>query len=801
MVFSSGFHVDNYTLVAHLGENSFGPVWSARESILNRLVTINFLKNDDDIEVYRFTRATSLISRLNHPAIVKLTGSGFFNFLPYLATEYVPGPTLASLISNGGRMDELRVLQIASQVADALNHGWLTAEIIHRKLSPENILVELASLAEEDFAVRVKITDFGHALGQRLVDQNDDEFVAAEAEFQRLTKSENIGNLLTMAPEQIRGNKLTPAADMYALGVIMYLLLTGKAPFSGSDEQIRNAHVRNAPLDLGSLVPGLQSGTAALVRRLLGKSPEARFFDWASCLERLTALRHRLEAGRKSPVPHERESPVVGNRQSSQDFEAVPSEVHERRRGDEASRALRRKTETFLRTPQGHGVSGGVQGGGVEPSHALNRQSRVEPGPESIATGLIPPTGAPEHHLIFALLAERIRHNSSLLPNPIPVRTMAPTLDDGLTSEQRAAVWSYLFRASAIPEASLSGVHAVAESPDIHSPLSETVDDGHQREPQRPIPPSLSSQISGEIVEEEFVAPELVDDERQLLSTLFVAVDPEQVSNDTTTAPDEVATSSFDGLGRKPTLSPWWKPALEILRVAVIGRVRYQDHASATLTQRFTSRLRRLVANREASLAEVVRLTESGQFDNAERILDQVATRKGAAGNDDQMCLLRSRISALRGDATNAMFWAQVAVGQNSASPLALAIVGYHHLLGRHLAAARAIFEELTNCHPQSALGPLGQACLFFLSGLDTRAEEAMRQGSSRENLPAIIRLSALLCRAKGDIDGELALLRQLLTGTGADWEINERLQEVAQQRDIKTGSSRITVGIKKLHA
>ncbi len=797
-MFSSGFRVDNYTLVAQLGSNAFGPVWSARESILNRVVTINFLDKNDDVEIYRFTRATSILSRLNHSAIVKLTGSGFINHLPFLATEYVLGPTLASLISNGGRMDELRVLQIASQVADALNHGWLTAEVIHRNLSPENILVELASLTEEDFAVRVKVTDFGHALGQRLVDQNDVEFVAAEAEFQRLTKSESVGSLLTMAPEQIRGSKLSPAADMYALGVIMYLLLTGKAPFSGTDEQIRNAHLRNTPFDLGSLVPGLQSGTAALVRRLLGKSPEARFQDWTSCLERLTTLRQRLEAGRKTPVPHERGSPV-GNHRSSQDYEAVPSEVHERRKGDQGSHALRRKTETFLRTPQGHGVSGGVQGGGAQPSQGLNRHSRIEPVPDSIPVGWVPQTGAPEHHLIFALLAERIHQNAKLQPSPTPARTLAPTLDDGLTSEQRAAVWSYLFRASTIPGASLSGVPMVPGSPEIQSPLPEIPDDGHHLRSQDLSPSSFQGQQSAPVIEEEPIAPELVHDDHRLYSSLFVAVDPEHASNNTTTAPDEVATLLPDDVGRKPAaLSMWWKPVTEILRVAVIGRVRYQDRAPSTLTQRFTSRLRRLVANREACLVEVIKLTESGNFDEAEKLLDRVAVSKGAAGNDDQMCLLRSRISALRGDATNAMFWAQVAVGQNSGNPLALAIVGYHHLLDRHVAAAKAIYEELTSCHPQSALGPLGQACLLFLSGFDKRAEEALRIGSSREKLPAMVQLSAIFCRANGDVDGEMALLRQLLTGTAADWEINERLQEAAQRRDLKTGSSRITVGIIK---
>ncbi len=785
MKLAPGHRIDIYTLVAYLGNNSFGPVWSARESILNRLVRINFLDKDDDLEIYRFTRVTSILSRLNHPAIVKLTGSGYVEYNPYSVTEHVPGPTLASLISNGGRMDELRVLQIASQVADGLHHGWMTAKIIHRHLSPDTILVDLESLSNEDLGVHVKITDFGHALGERLVDHDDDEAIAGEAEFLRLTKSEIVGNLLTMAPEQIRGCKLTPTADMYALGVIIYLLLTGKPPFSGSDEEIRNAHLRATPLDLASLVPGLQSGTAGLVRRLLAKSPEARFPDWASCFEKVTALRQQLEAKRKPPVVYVTPN---DNRQSPTDPEIPPPGSFERHGGGETSRILRRRTDRFIQTPRGQALPGGVQGGGGLQLNIASPELRTDSVPDFIPSVSAPQTAPSEHQLLFALLAERVRQNSSTQPKPTPTPTLAktatPTLDDGLTAEQRAAIWSYLFRASTIPEASLPGKQAILDLPDNRPPLPEinvqgkTIESPHRSSSsdQHPLPSPLAK--------EEPIAPEFMPEEQPLpSSTSFNIKDNRGPSTNEATHSDDVPTSPTEEFSRKLTQSPWWKSTLEILRVAVIGRVRYQHHPPATLTQRFTSRLRRLAANREATMAEAAQLVEVGKFDDAEKLIDQVASSRGAAGNDHGMCLLRSRICALRGDGANAMCWAQLAVGQQNESPVALAIVGYYHLHGRRLHAATTVFEEIHSRYPHSPLGPLGQASIHLLAGFHAKAEEALSEASHQGNLPAIRRLSALLCRAKGDIDGEIGILRKMLTGTDADWEINERLGELVQRK------------------
>ncbi len=782
-MFSSGDRIDNYTLVNLLGENAFGPVWSARESILNRLIRINFLATDDDYQINRFTRAISLLSRLNHPAVVAHTGHGFVHYRPYLATEHVQGPTLATLTANGGRMDELRVLQIATQVAGGLDHAWRTAEIIHRNLGPETILVDLASLKDEDFGVQVKIIDFGHALGRRLVDRYDADAITVEAEFQRAAQAEKVGNPLTMAPEQIRGSRLTPAADMYALGVTMYLLLTGKLPFTGSEEEIRNAHIKAVPLDLAQVVPGLQSGTAGLVRRLLGKTPDARFPDWATCHAKLEALRDQLERRRRPRATRESPTPTR-NRRLTEGIERTPMglpTLPEAPDSDSSDSIARRHTESFDRTPLGRPIRGGVQGGGAPPLPEERQPNLVTyGGREQSPSGGLPLGDAVDQQRLFALLAERVRHDLTPQAAPAPVPNAAPTVDDGLTAEQRAAVWAYLFRNPAIREASVSAAKAVLEAPAVPHPATQ----GTRTLPPAPTPVAASAATPAEALLEEHIAPELepTSEERNSFANLFVAIEDGKTKSNEPVAEVVPSADPAVEVARNPSQSPWWKPALEILRGAVIGRVRYQSGEPVSLTKRFTSTLLRLVASRDSSLAEVVQLTEAGKFDAAEKLLDQVAAAgKGSAGNDDQMCLLRSRVSALRGDFTGALRWAQMAVQQKSANPLALVTVGYLHLQGRRVRAAIAIFDEATALHPQSALGPLGQATILFLAGLHTKASEAFAEAANREDHPGVIRLAALRCRAQSDVDGEITLLRQLLTGTAADWEINERIQELVQ--------------------
>lgn len=738
-----GTRIDNFTLIKRLGANSFGEVWSARESITERLVSINFLASSDEFEIARFTRAISLLSRLNHPAIAVHTGHGFYERRPYLATEHLQGPTLATLSSQGGRMDELRVLQLAVQVADGLEHAWAKAKVIHRNLGPQSILIDLASIQSEYEPVSIRIIDFGHALGNRLIDSHDPQQVAEEAAFQQAAQDERVGTPLTLSPEQITGARLTVASDMYALGVTMYQLLTGAPPFTGSEAELLAAHQRATPRELLQLLPGLQPGTAALIKKLLAKTPAGRFPDWASCRDKLSQQLSPLERRRPPPpVPTSAATPPEGT-------------------------ASIRKTETFDRTPVGKAIPSGAP----VPEYAGQLQA---PAAQAALSA--------EDLRTLAAHAAHLRATSATPATAVPVTVApgtSPEVEDGLTPDQRRAVWALLFRNPALLNASLS--QPIAPAPTPSSSRQETAAPLEAASGARAVyqpseigdpPPTTDSGLPD--LDEDLETP---GDSAPSYADLFTLPPAEP------TAAVEVApTTVRSDIPCNPLLSRSWKPAIEILREATLGTTKLRPAITGGLTKRFTRSLLRMVASRESTIAEIGTLLDAGNFAEAEALLDRTATtvgKDGAVGNDTELCLLRARLFALRGDFAGAISWAQRSVQQASRDPLALGLVGLCHLTLKRVQTAIAVFDELAKVHPRSPLGPLGQGTILFLAGFDSKADTAFNESAARQILPSLYRMGALRYRAAGDAENEIACLESLLTGTSADWAIRERLLEL----------------------
>lgn len=746
----AGTLIDNYTLIKRLGINSFGEVWSARESITERLVSINFLSSSDEFEIARFTRAISLLSRLNHPAIAVHTGHGFHERRPYLATEHLQGPTLATLSGQGGRMDELRVLQMAVQIADALDHAWTKAKVIHRNLGPQSILIDLASIQSEYESVSIRIIDFGHALGNRLIDTHDPEQVAEEAAFQQAAQHERVGTPLTLSPEQITGARLTVGADMYALGVTMYQLLTGAPPFSGIEQELLVAHQKAIPRDLQQLLPGLQPGTAALIKRLLAKTPAGRFQDWAICRDKLAQQLSQLEGRRPAP-------PVAKSTPSTASF---------------------RRTETFDRTPVGKAI----------PSR--------EPVPDYISHVPHPAGQNPlsaEDLRTLADHARNLRANSltpaigsaQLSPAAQAQAGALPEVEDGLTPDQRRAVWAFLFRTPALLNASLS--QAVEQAAPAPASRRETAapEDGESgirpiHRPSEDSDPTITEvpTNSDETEFDEDLDPS--DDSPATYAELFALPPAEQ--DDQHRAAGGTPNPFNSDVPCNPLISRSWKPAIEILREAILGTSRSRPAVSDGISKRFTRSLLRMVASRESTIIEIGTLIDAGNFAEAESLLDRTATtvgKNGTVGNDPELCLLRARLLAMRGDFAAAISWAQRAVQQSSPDPLALGMVGLCHLMLKRVKIAIAVFDELARVHPQSPLGPLGQGTILFLAGFDSKADTAFNDSAERQIIPSLYRMGALRYRASGDAENEIACLEKLLTGTTADWAIRERLVEL----------------------
>lgn len=220
----------------------------------------------------RFGLEQGLAERLQHPDIVRVFDSGETDGLAWLRMELLAGSDLARYTQAARRLPHPVVLQVAERVARALAHAHQLG-IVHRDLKPANVMVDWT-------AQRVTLTDFGLA-------RSDD----AEATRTGLV----LGSPAYMAPELLAGATPDARSDLYALGVLLFQLLSGRLPFdaSGLGELLRQVATTPAP-DLRSLLPTLDPGVAELVRQLLAKRPAERPADAVSVADRLAALQQTV---------------------------------------------------------------------------------------------------------------------------------------------------------------------------------------------------------------------------------------------------------------------------------------------------------------------------------------------------------------------------------------------------------------------------------------------------------------------------------------------------------------------------
>ncbi|MBI4613968.1 MAG: protein kinase [Planctomycetes bacterium] len=217
--------------------------------------------------VHRFLREGRTVGRLEHPALLRLLDSGEvetkFGKLPYLATEYAPGGSLAGLAEKG-LVEPRRALSIIRGVAAGLAAAHREG-IVHRDVKPGNIVLD-----RED---KAKITDFGIA-------QVDGSVLLTST-------SALLGTPHYMAPEQATDDSIDTRADVYSLGATFYHLLAGRPPFMGRLLNVLRAHVKDPPLPPSQVVPGLPPGIDAVVLRMLAKRPQDRYPSMEALIEDL----------------------------------------------------------------------------------------------------------------------------------------------------------------------------------------------------------------------------------------------------------------------------------------------------------------------------------------------------------------------------------------------------------------------------------------------------------------------------------------------------------------------------------
>ncbi|WP_173265625.1 protein kinase domain-containing protein [Streptomyces pacificus] len=245
----------------------------AVKTILRRRSGAHLDTADDAKAVQRFAREVRIMRRLEHPNLTRLVDGGVdeADGRPYLVMEYLDGETLRDLIEEERQLPVAWAVAIGAQIAAGLAAAH-AAGVVHRDLKPANTMLTTGGT--------VKVLDFGMG---RIVDDPADA---------RLTSTGvSVGTARYMAPEQFEARQVTQAADLYALGCVLYEMLAGVPPFvSGSAYELGRKHVEEIPASVSTVRPATPAALARLVNRLLAKDPAERPADAVSVREALLPL-------------------------------------------------------------------------------------------------------------------------------------------------------------------------------------------------------------------------------------------------------------------------------------------------------------------------------------------------------------------------------------------------------------------------------------------------------------------------------------------------------------------------------
>lgn len=262
-----GKELNGYQVLSRLGAGGIGEVWLARDARLSREVALKVLSPmvaGDPVHVRRLRQEARAASTLNHPNIVTIYEIGTSHGIDFIAQEFVRGQTLRQLLA-AGPIGLPTVLDIGAQVASALAAAH-SAGIVHRDIKPENIMLRADGL--------VKVLDFGLA---RFLKQPS--AVPSTSEHVSLTTPGFVmGTVKYMSPEQARGLPVDARSDIFSLGVVLYEMIAGSAPFAGqTPSDVVAAILSRDPVPISTVQPGTPPALAAILEACLQKDPTARY--------------------------------------------------------------------------------------------------------------------------------------------------------------------------------------------------------------------------------------------------------------------------------------------------------------------------------------------------------------------------------------------------------------------------------------------------------------------------------------------------------------------------------------------
>jgi serine/threonine protein kinase/Flp pilus assembly protein TadD len=262
-----------YEIVRLLGEGGMGTVYQARQTAMDRMVALKLIRSEmvtTSDAVARFHKEMLVTAKVEHPNTIRVYDFGEAEGQLYLAMEFLAGVTLRHVIEGGARMELTRIVRIGKQVANALG-AIHERGLVHRDLKPDNVML-LESFGERDF---VKVLDFGIAK-------------SLEEDIKITATGRPIGTPAYMSPEQAMGRAVDPRTDLYALGVMLYRMASGRVPFDAPTlGSMLLAHATEIPTPVLTLAPQTAPALAALIMQLLEKDPAARPASAAEVVGRL----------------------------------------------------------------------------------------------------------------------------------------------------------------------------------------------------------------------------------------------------------------------------------------------------------------------------------------------------------------------------------------------------------------------------------------------------------------------------------------------------------------------------------
>lgn len=274
-----GEKLGSYRVEAILGTGAMGVVYRAVSETTGKPAAVKVISGElaqKSKSYERFRREAEILQQFRHPNIVRFLAVGRYQGTSYFAMEYVSGETLEQMLRRQGPLPWREIVDLAIQTCEALHYAHEHG-VVHRDLKPSNLMV-----SDEG---QIKLTDFG---------------IAKDLDATALTATgRTLGTAAYMAPEQIRGTpEVSHKTDLYALGVVLYQMLTGRAPFEGSSAVVlMHCHMNEPPPRPSARVAEIPVALDKLVVQLMAKDPNDRPWDAAATSVSLAEIRDKASRG------------------------------------------------------------------------------------------------------------------------------------------------------------------------------------------------------------------------------------------------------------------------------------------------------------------------------------------------------------------------------------------------------------------------------------------------------------------------------------------------------------------------